>query len=157
MQTTYNIKSVKSLEDAQDMRVIRNECKDFMTRNTSYITEEDQEKWYNSLDLNDIEMYLMYACYDGVAFADVAFGYIKFDGDEIYLTGGVSEYYRGQGLGRKMFSYLLDRAKVFDRKITLEVLNDNEKAYNLYLSLGFVPLYGDDRVTKMEYVDDTTI
>ena len=47
------LKNIETLEEAQVLRNIRNECKDFMTRDTSYISVEQQTRWFNSLKRED--------------------------------------------------------------------------------------------------------
>ena len=91
---------IKSVSDAQVLRRIRNECKDFMTRSTEYITEEKQTEWFNGLDKDNIKLYLMWIAHHGVAFEVIGFGYCKKDENETYLTGGLKEELRGKGYGK---------------------------------------------------------
>lgn len=151
--STIVFTEVLKLSDAQILREIRNECKDFMTKSAEYITEEQQTKWFNSLDRDSIKIYLMFESYHGAAFKILGFGYCKRDGDETYLTGGLKEDCRGKGYGKALFLHLLNSAKSFNTKITLEVLNTNVRAERLYRSIGFVPYDKDERITKMEYVE----
>lgn len=156
-QQTVVFSDIKSLSDAQVLRRIRNECKDFMTRSTEYITEEKQAEWFNKLDRNNIKLYLMWIAHHGVAFEVIGFGYCKKDENETYLTGGLKEELRGKGYGKLLFSHLLTQAKSFNAPITLEVLKTNERAKRLYESLGFSELSSDDRVIKMEYRNDSAV
>lgn len=142
---------VLNVSEAQLLRDIRNECKDYMTRNTEYITEDQQVDWFNSLDRDSMKIYLMYMYNEEVMVDVVGFGYCKRDINETYLTGGIKENHRGKGYGRLLFSHLLEQAKSFSTPITLEVLNTNTKAKNLYESLGFVEIKKDDRIMNMEY------
>lgn len=147
---------VNDLEQAQIMREIRNECKDFMTKSTDYITEEQQEKWFNNLDKENIKMFLL--CRLNDENVDIlGFGYAKHDGDESYLTGGIREKYRGNKYGEVLFSHLLESAKSFNTRITLEVLVTNTVAQNLYKKIGFTEFFQDDRIIKMEYKNDTSL
>lgn len=46
--------------------------------------------------------------------------------------------FQGQGLGRHILSYMLDRAKCLGADVVfLEVRESNRRAYNLYCSAGF--------------------
>jgi len=139
-QTISNVifKPVTNLAEAQEMRKIRNECREFMTRNTTYIREEEQEKWFDTLDKNNMKMYLVYETTHGVDFSLIGYGYCKNDITGTYLTGGLLDTARGKGYGRALFKHLVNVAKTFNNKILLEVLNTNHKAENLYKSLGFV-------------------
>ena len=42
--------SVNSENDVENLRKIRNECRNFMTRNTSEISYEQQQNWFKNLD-----------------------------------------------------------------------------------------------------------
>lgn len=148
---------VLTLSDAQIMREIRNNCRDYMTKSSAYISEKQQEFWFKSLDKSRMRMFLMHLSYHGVAFNTIGFGYCKNDKDETYLTGGLLEQYRGKGYGRILFNHLLNAAKEFNTKITLDVLNTNTKAEKLYRSIGFVPFAQDEMITKMEYKNDSAV
>ena len=41
-------KKVTTLQEAEMLRVIRNTCKDYMTRSNAHITEEQQKEWFLS-------------------------------------------------------------------------------------------------------------
>lgn len=148
---------VEDINEAQIMRNIRNECREFMTKNTDYISEADQHAWFSQLDRANIKMYIVYESFHGVVFSPVGFGYCRHVDDETYLTGGLLREVRGRGYGRILFQHILNKAKDFNTKITLEVLNTNIVAQNLYKSLGFVTYYQDDRIMKMEYKNDSAI
>lgn len=148
---------VEDINEAQIMRNIRNECRDYMTKNTDYISEADQHAWFNQLDRDNIKMYIVYESFHGVVFSPVGFGYCRHVDDETYLTGGLLREVRGRGYGRILFQHILNKAKDFNTKITLEVLNTNIVAQNLYKSLGFDTYYQDDRIMKMEYKNDSAI
>ena len=154
---TITFTEVKQLSDAQVVRQIRNDCREYMTKNTDYISEENQENWFNSLDHDKIKIFLMWIVHHGVVFEVVGFGYCRNVDYETYLTGGILESHRNRGYGKKLFSHLLEEAKSFKTKITLEVLNSNARAEKVYRSIGFIPVYKDDRVMKMEYRNDSTL
>lgn len=148
---------VEDINEAQIMRLIRNECREYMTKSSEIISKEDQKKWFSELDRDNIKMYIMYESHLGVAFTPIGFGYCKHVDDETYLTGGLLDFVRGKGYGRLLFQHLLDKAKTFNTRITLEVLQTNDVALKLYTSIGFVPYGMDDRVIRMEYKDDTAV
>jgi ribosomal protein S18 acetylase RimI-like enzyme len=148
---------IKSMEDAQLMRKIRNDCREYMTKDTSHITEQQQEMWFNNLNKDTIKMFLMHLRYHGVAYDTIGFGYCRCIDDETYLTGGIRKEYRSKGYGKNLFLHLLENAKSFNTRITLEVLNDNTRAERLYRSIGFVDYDKNDKVTKMEYTNDSAL
>lgn len=54
----------------------------------------------------------------------------------------VHEEYRRRGIGRSLVTRLINEASREDRSVRLSVYKDNKIAYDLYWSLGFVPLSG---------------
>ena len=152
---TVMFHEVEDINEAQTMRCIRNECREYMTKNSDLISEQEQVMWFNGLDRGNIKMYIMFESYLRVAFTPIGFGYCRHVGDETYLTGGLIADVRGKGYGKHLFQHLLDKAKTFNTKITLEVLQTNTVAQRLYTSIGFVSYYNDDRIIKMEFKNDT--
>ncbi len=165
MTTIFNVATdsilmfheVEDINEAQTMRRIRNECREYMTKNSELISEEDQITWFNGLDRNNIKMYIMFESYFGVVFSPIGFGYCRHVGDETYLTGGLIADARGKGYGKHLFQHILDKAKTFNTKVTLEVLQTNAVAQKLYTSIGFVPYYSDERIIKMEFKNDPAV
>lgn len=155
MTTTSDIvfSIVKDTDDAELMRKIRNECRGYMTKDTSYITPEQQVKWFNELDKDNIKMFIMNKSYHGVAFGAIGYGYCRHVGDETYLTGGLIPEFRDKGYGKVLFLHLLENAKSFNTRITLDVLNTNIRAKTLYENIGFRVIESDERITKLEYVN----
>jgi hypothetical protein len=86
-----------SAHTLEQLRLIRNECRLFMTNNQKKISVTQQEKWFNELT-EDVMPFL-------VINSDKFIGYavIKIDGNETLLTGGLIESFRGQGYGRIIF------------------------------------------------------
>lgn len=146
-----HITKVKSAEHVELLRILRNECRHFMTRNNNMITQDEQKTWYDNLDHSKYKLFLVDCIYHGTIVITVGFGILRIEDDKVLLTGGIAENYRGRGLGKKLFSFLLDNAKYFDKKIALEVLITNEVAFKLYKKLGFVEYDRNDKVIKMEY------
>lgn len=144
---------VKNLVGAEHLRLVRNECREYMTKDTSYITPEQQEKWFNQLDKDNIKLFLMHMSYHGVAFETIGYGYCRHVGDETYLTGGLISRFRDKGYGKTLFLHLLENAKSFNTRITLDVLNTNTRAKRLYENIGFRVIESDERITKLEYVN----
>jgi ribosomal protein S18 acetylase RimI-like enzyme len=154
---TYSSESIVDIEQAQIMREIRNECRDYMTRDTSFISEEQQEKWFAGLDKQNMKMFLMSILYHGSVVDIIGFGYCVHKNNETYLTGGLDQSNRGRGYGKKLFLHLIEAAKTYGTPITLEVLNTNMRAKRLYSSIGFREIESNDRMIKMEYKNDSSV
>lgn len=117
---------VDTFAKALQLRKIRNECREFMTRDRGKIGVLRQWRYWRSRKSYDKwSAHLIYR--EGVP---IAFGVI--DGNEI--TGGVSSKWRGLGIGRRMFSFLTTQV---EKPGVLEVQDTNEAAISLYKSLGW--------------------
>lgn len=131
------------------LRKTRNSSKEFMTRSQDIITVEMQNKWYENLKSNFLP-YILIANEHGTIFYPVGYGTVSVENNSVFLTGIVDKTMRGKGLGRKLFSALIEEGKKICDSVLLEVLVTNEVAQNLYNSLGFVETSRTDRVITME-------
>jgi ribosomal protein S18 acetylase RimI-like enzyme len=126
-------------------RLIRNSVRQFMTNNTEMITESEQIEWYSSLDHERLRLFLYFS-------QDRAIGYgiiNRQDASAALLTGAILEEYQGQGHGKKLFQTLIDLTNDDQFVPELDVLSTNNKAINLYRSLGFVETAEHNGVVSM--------
>lgn len=137
MTNQLHMRQITTLEDAQRMRLIRNQCRTFMTRDQREITEEDQAAWWcrlAALDFPGLEAYLFFEEPTGDV-EPVGYGIIQWPpGQPPWLTGGLIPEARGLGYGRELFRWLMARV---DGPCRLEVLLSNTTARVLYAKLGF--------------------
>jgi GNAT superfamily N-acetyltransferase len=131
------IKAVTSFGDAQIMRNIRNECRSYMTNDTSYISFLRQTKWWRKVK-NDPNWWLYLLWYNG---SPIGYGIIR-KKDMYWVSGGIISQSRGHGFGRHLFNFLTQVA-TNGHSAYLEVLKTNERAFNLYQSLGYRVCCGD--------------
>ena len=131
------------------LRKTRNSSKEFMTRTQDNITAEMQKNWYENLESNFLP-YIFLVSEHGTIFYPVGYGTISIENDAAFVTGVIDESMRGKGLGRKLFSSLVDEGKKICSTVLLEVLITNHPAQNLYNSLGFVETSRTDKVINME-------
>jgi len=157
MEEQLSITLIKNLSELQSVREIRNECKDFMTRNTENITEEQQISWYQKLDIERNWLFIADKIYHGSIVVPVGYGYNRVEDGCVLLTGGLIQSERGKGNGRTLFSFLLNHAKTTNFPIKLEVLKSNFAAQKLYLSLDFVEIGQNETSIKMEYKNDSPV
>lgn len=148
-------KRVTTPSEAEILRTIRNECREFMTRSTEYITPEQQQEWFKTAHAK-YELYIAYAIEHGVAIVDAGFGVVHKNKDESLLTGGLLPTYRDKGLGKVVFKYLLDQCTKL-LPIRLEVLKSNTRAFKTYEALNFKVIGEDSRLFYMEYEYDSVI
>ena len=136
---------------AESVRKIRNQCRNYMTRNNNYISKTNQKKWFHS-SIGAFETFLVGAIEDGVIYIEVGYGLIKIEPNIFYLTAALVPTYRGMGHGNEIFNFLIKRCKSINpgKKILLEVKSDNFNAIKLYRKLGFITINEDEFLTVME-------
>ena len=148
-------KRVTTSNEAEMLRVIRNQCKDYMTRNTSEITPEEQLEWFKTA-YKKYELYIAYAVEYGACIVDAGYGLIHLNEKEYMLTGGLVPGYRDKGLGTILFKFLIDNCNK-QIPIRLEVLKDNLRALKTYERLNFTTTSETDKIFTMEYKYDSCI
>jgi GNAT superfamily N-acetyltransferase len=126
------------------MRIIRNDCRLFMTNNQNPISQKQQEEWF----LNKPETIIPFILYEGIE--PIGYAIIKIDGNDAILTGGLIESARGLGHGKKLFQMLIDKSKEMNKNPKLEVLKTNNRAIKTYKNLGFKIKDNNDFVFFME-------
>lgn len=139
------------------LRVMRNECKAFMTRYTEDILYEQQQEWYRNLDKSKNKIYILHQIHYGVVAEPIGYGYIRVEDGFVLLTGGLTESKRGKGYGSSLFNFLIQNSKQFKLPIKLEVLKTNTVAFSIYKKLGFNIVSENDNVITMEYHYDSVI
>lgn len=155
MNVSLVFKRVTTVAEAEILRTIRNECREYMTRSNSYITPEQQQAWFLHAH-KKYELYLAYAIEYGAVIVDAGFGVIHKNDTEFLLTGGLLPSYRDKGLGKVVFKFLIDQCHK-SLPIKLEVLKTNTRAFKTYENLNFQITSEDDRLYYMEYRYDSVI
>lgn len=132
-----SIVGVRTLRQAMQMRVIRNEARIFMTRDQTLITRSRQIRWFYTvykpmLRLGKWECFLLQK-----GQRIVGYGQIRCDSKHCWVTGIIGTGERGQGFGRELFEFLTREAIFRKGGAWLEVLASNLRARNLYESMGY--------------------
>ena len=153
MQNNVVLKEAKTLEDFLVLRNIRNECREFMTRDISYISEDQQKQWFEKIKSNPdntFKIFLLYLIENGVIASPIGYGLIRQEGDFSVVSGGLVETCRGKGYGNVLFEYLIKNVND-NSSIKLEVLKKNTRAFVIYNKLGFRVVNDDGKIITMEY------
>lgn len=153
--TQLLFKRVTKSSEAEILRTIRNQCKNFMTRNTEEITVEQQQEWFKN-SYKKYEIYIAYALEHGAVIVEAGYGLIHTNDNEYLLSGGLTQEYRDKGLGSFLFKFLIDNCNK-QIPIRLEVLKTNLRAYKVYEKLGFETIKETDKIFIMEYMYDSCI
>lgn len=127
--------------DAYIMAQIRNEGRQWMTRDQSFIDSDRQRAWFHSIDRN---VTLPWLFHDG---EPVAYGLMHRDAGRWWLTVGVRTAYHNRGYGTGAFSYM--QGLVYES--WLEVREDNHSAIKVYKKLGYEEWTRNAGVISMSY------
>lgn len=125
--------------DAEMLRVLRNQCREWMTGNTDVIEYEDQQRWFAGIRPRDWRIFLyLDTPWPNVTdtFDAVAYGLLRLEGERWWLSFGVTEGRRGQGIGRQVAQHLL-RCDVAS-EVWADVSYDNEASMRALMAAGFV-------------------
>lgn len=125
---------VDSLERAEQLRVLRNECAQWMTWDTSLISPERQREFFEQkIATGKIEGFLMFA--DAVP---VAYGLLVWDdAGRAWSSTGVKAASRGQGFGRAVTVENVKRAHAHGVPMWAEVRRDNLGQQKICHSIGY--------------------
>ena len=132
--------------DIERLRIIRNSCREYMTRNSKEINVEQQRQWFASLDKSKMIPYIF-----TMNNHEIGYGIISYDQDRCLLTGGLLPEYRNKGYGKNLFLELINLGVKSNCRIELEVLKTNTRALKTYQKLGFEIYSNNDKVYLMEY------
>lgn len=130
------LKEVTSLEDALIVKDIRNECRKFMTHDTTEITLERQVNFFLNIykskaAVGELKLSLYY-----VKEEPVGFGLVKFSENKYWITLGLKEDYRGKGYGKDLFDKLV-KTVPSGHEVWLDVLESNKAGHHIYEKYGF--------------------
>lgn len=123
---------VRTREQVEKLRRVRNACRSFMTRDQSWISPVRQEEWWTERDRRAVKVFLYRS---GASRTVVGYGLLRKSQRKTWLSGGLLARFRGKGLGRALFLHLCAEA---GGATHLEVLRSNVRARKTYASLGFV-------------------
>lgn len=127
---------IKNFIDALEVRKIRNECRHFMTNDTSEINLLQQLIWYFKVykkenNNGNLKCYIFKNNSN-----NLGFGLIRKSSGKYWITGGLRFSERGKGFGKILFKDLIK--KISAKEIWLEVLDSNIAAKKIYNNLGFI-------------------
>ena len=125
---------IDSLGKAEELRVLRNQCAEWMTKDTSEITPERQREFYRQkIATGDIEGFLMRR--DG---KPVAYGLLIWDAQgRAWSSTGVAAGERGNGYGRIVTIENVRRALAHGIPMWAEVRMDNAGQQKICRSIGY--------------------
>lgn len=127
--------------DCEAVRVIRNECRQRMTRDTKEISQEEQQRWWLSRNPRKCLLFTLTDHEDVIGY-----GLLRLISGHWWISGGLKASARGKGNGKFLFRCL---AKLAGHGCCLEVRADNLTALHIYRSIGFVQTSEFDSIITM--------
>lgn len=128
--------NVKSLEQAQIVRSIRNECREYMTNDNRFISSAAQEKWFHSFNA---DLFIYYDPYNAV----VGYGMIN----NGYGTLALFSEFRNNGYGTEIYKHLTSLCT----PLRIEIFSDNVASLISALKSGFVLETMNDKTINLIY------
>jgi RimJ/RimL family protein N-acetyltransferase len=133
-----NARPVKTLEDVEMLRQIRNSGRQWMTRHTDEISPEQQHAWW------------LTACHDptldiwlfSVAQTDIGYGLLRIESGREWCSLAVLPRYQGQGYGTQIYRWL---ALATTADVWAEILADNTASIKACLNAGYQIAYAMDK------------
>lgn len=134
-----SVRLVRDLADAQRMRVIRNECRLFLTGDQRELTEADQEQFY----YNQIFGGKLWAAL--ICHGDDAIAYCSVRADDLgvagWVTAGVAEARRGESFGTMAICKATNAAVDIYGKARVEIFDSNKASLHACYKLGYRHLW----------------
>ena len=133
-EPALSVVPIDSPERAEELRVLRNECAEWMTRDTSQITPERQREFYrDKIATGKIEGFLLRRGPE-----PVAYGLLIWDEQgRAWSSTGVKADQRGHGLGRLVTVENVKRAHGHGVPMWAEVRRDNAGQQKICHSIGY--------------------
>ncbi len=127
-------------DQAEQMRVIRNSCREFMTNDRHEITPEEQQAWFDSIHDSHLVWPFLYKPRPTARYPEpFGYGLIRRLGDKWWLSGGLLPAWRGKGYGTDLFCELAHFVHdQLEDTAYLTVWEHNLVAIATYKKIGFV-------------------
>lgn len=139
------IRNAVTWRDALGMRLVRNECRSFMTRDRRKISLWRQIMWWRKLPF-EVKPFVMEDNVIGI----VGYGLVIVEPPLGLLSGGLLPSHRGRDFGTQLFRHLALKAEECGVIPWLEVRGDNQVAQRLYQKLDFVEVSRANGVICMQ-------
>lgn len=133
-----NARLVKTLEEVEALRVIRNSGRQWMTRHTDEITFEQQRAWWlGAVHDPTLRIWLF-----SEAATDIGYGLLRRENEQLWCSLAVLPRYQGNGYGSAIYLHL---ALSTEENVWAEILADNTPSIKAALNAGYQIAWALDR------------
>lgn len=132
-----SFEAVTTLDQAQELRVLRNECREFMTGSVAEISEERQRVFFaGRIATGQVHAWLLLQNGRAAAYAILR----PADDGALWMSCGVAGKARGNGLGTLTVNLVTAMGHHLNPKapVRLEVWRTNLRARRVYVKAGYV-------------------
>lgn len=130
---------VETWFQALQLKDVRNECRTGMTHHQEYITDEEQEIFFNGQILTGkMECYLLYNSESSevVKIVPIGFGLLRWEENKYWMTIGVINAYRRKHLSRLLTAFITALGHREGHEVWLDVFEGN-LAISSYIKEGY--------------------
>jgi glycosyltransferase involved in cell wall biosynthesis len=127
--------SVRSPEQFEALRVLRNECRETMTRNRDEITPAQQEGFAKMVAGSESYWPFLFSIREEIPFAYCGWMLLRREGEKMLVSYGLGESFRGRGLAKQIFQFALDGCQ---QDAYAEVLETNSASLHIHREMGWV-------------------
>jgi GNAT superfamily N-acetyltransferase len=165
-QKNLHARSVKTIEEAQMMREIRNSVREYMTRDTDEISPQRQYQWfYNKYGSGKYDAYLFY----NARGCCVGYGMLTSTDGKMWGTLAVKKEFQNQGYGTAIYQFLIKTCAELDeqyndhfykgqvyeyfsklyKNLWIEIYADNAESLRAAQKAGFETVHVGDKVITL--------
>lgn len=137
-----NARLITTEAEVETLRVIRNSGRQWMTRDTAEITQEQQRAWWAE-GAGDRIVFLFRE-----AQTDVGYGLLRRESDRWWCSLAVLPMHQRQGYGSRIYRFL---ALSVSDPVWAEILADNTPSIRAALRAGFQIAHAEDRLVVLVY------
>ena len=137
--------------EAQHIREVRNDVRHFMTRDTRYITQEEQAAWYTRYQEDVNQNVSLYFEMNQGEF--VGYTYLVLRKGLWWGTLVVIPEQQGKGYGTWMYQDVIKRTK----EVWIEIYADNEHSLKSAVKAGFEVVSVRDSILILRGSNDSTV
>jgi glycosyltransferase involved in cell wall biosynthesis len=141
--------SVRSPEQFEALRILRNECRESMTRHKEEISLAEQAEWAKWVKTPDSGYWpFLFSIRDDQPFAYVGFMLLRLIDGKMWVTYGIGNKFRGKGLAKPIFRFALDACM---GPAYAEVGEQNKASLHLHQEMGWVNTGYANGIIQLEH------
>lgn len=141
--------SVRTPEQFEELRRIRNECRESMTRHTEEISLAGQAEFARWVAEPDSGYWpFLFSVREDQPFGYCGFMLLRRVDSRMWVTYGIDEAHRGKGLAKLIYQYALDACQ---ENAYAEVRETNKASLHVHDDMGWIKTGTKDGIVQLEH------